>query len=101
MPTSLALTLRCQNKSLSPGGTPPIGSATPDGVSVQLQLMAPTGAATQASCQITVPIASDTFIMGGYYAITVADGVVPGGTSVPCPDPAPTTAAPKAPLPVK
>lgn len=94
MPTSLSLTLRCQNKSVSPS-LPSIGTPTPEGVNVQLQLMTAAAGASQASVQITVPIASDTFVMGGYYAVNILDGVAPGGTSVP--EPCPETAAARAP----
>lgn len=99
MPTSLTLTLRCQNKSLSPS-IPVTGTPSAEGVNVQLQLMSAGAVATAASVQITVPMVSDTFVMGGYYAVAVTDGVAPGGTSV-CPDPVPQAAAAKAPPPAK
>jgi hypothetical protein len=97
MPTSLTVNFRCQNKNLA---TIPATGETPatDGVSINLQEAALPGLVPRASFQVTLPIASDTFIMGGYYTATVIDGAAPGGTSIPCPDPAaqaaPTTTAP-------
>jgi len=101
MPTSLTISFRCQNKNLA---SIPATGETPamDGVSINLQEAAAAGLVPRASFQVTLPIASDTFVMGGYYTATVVDGAAPGGTSsIPCPDPAPQTPAPKAGPPAK
>ena len=88
MATSLTINFRCQNKNLA---TIPATGETPatDGVSVNLQEVAALGIQPRSSLSVTLPIASDTFVMGNYYTATVVDGAVPGGTStIPCPDPA-------------
>ena len=88
MATSLTLSFRCSTKNLT---SIPATGETPaaDAVNVNLQevTLAP-GFPPRSTLSVTLPMASDTFIMGGYYTVTVIDGVAPGGTSVPCPDPA-------------
>jgi hypothetical protein len=98
MATSLTLNFRCSTKNLT---SIPATGETPasDAVNVNLQevTLAP-GFPPRSTLSVTLAMAADTFIMGGYYTVTVIDGVAPGGTSIPCPDPAqaPPSPAPKA-----
>ena len=84
MPTSVAVNMRCFSKTLVVG-VPPAGGGDPvDSVSVQLQQTVATADTSSSSCNVTLPVASDTFAIGGYYDMSIADGVAPlkaGGQS--------------------
>lgn len=99
MPTSLTLSFRCSTKNLT---SIPATGETPasDAVNVNLQevTLAP-GFPPRSTLSVTLAMAADTFIMGGYYTVTVVDGAAPGGASMEMaaaqapPSPAPKAAA--------
>jgi len=93
MATSLTISFRCQNKNLA--SIPATGEApATDAVSINLQeVSAAPGFSPRASFSVTLPIASDTFVMGGYYTATVVDGAAPSGAAAMSAEPAPAAAA--------
>jgi len=77
MAVNLTNSTRCTNKNLiqSP---PPGGGAAVDSVSLTLQVQQQTGGVlSSGSVLIVLPLASDQFVVGNYYDMTLADGVAP------------------------
>ena len=81
--TNINVTVRCTNKSLMMGMTPPGGGAPVDQVSAIMTVVSEASNEFTGSLNMTYPLSADQFQLGNYYALAMTDTTAPVAAHAP------------------